>query len=184
MLADAQTTPLEGDSKTASTPRAENAVAIESLIATVAKKTGKKFVLDPRVHADVVLLGQEPSQITFPQLLTVLEIYGYIAVDDGTYVRVMPDANARTQPVPTITTKDTRPASEFVTQIIPVKYASAAQLVPILRPLVPQYAHLVAVFPGNTLLISDRFANVRRMEALVRALDTPENQPPKKELEH
>jgi general secretion pathway protein D len=91
---------------------------------------------------------------------------------------VLPDANARQQPLPTITAKDTRPASECVTQIIPLKYASAAQLVPVLRPMLPPYAHLAAVLPGNALLIVDRFANVRRIEALVRSLDTPENQPP------
>src|SRR5580700_11849193 len=174
----AQTSQVESESKAASRP--ENAVPIDRLIATVAKKTGKKFVVDPRVHADVVLLGQEPSEITYPQLLTVLEVYGYIGVDDGGYVRILPDANARQEPIPTITSKDTRPASECVTQIIPLKYASAAQLVPILRPMLPQYAHLVAVFPGNTLLIVDRFANLRRIEALVRSLDTPENQPPPK----
>jgi general secretion pathway protein D len=180
MNARAQTSAIEGESNTATAPRRENAVSIERLISTVAKKTGKKFVVDPRVHADVVLLGQEPSEITYPQLLTVLEVYGYIGVDDGSYVRILPDANARQEPIPTITSKDTRPASECVTQIIPLKYASAAQLVPILRPMLPQYAHLVAVFPGNTLLIVDRFANLRRIEALVRSLDTPENQPPPK----
>jgi general secretion pathway protein D len=180
MNARAQTSAIEGESNTATAPRPENAVSIERLISTVAKKTGKKFVVDPRVHADVVLLGQEPSEITYPQLLTVLEVYGYIGVDDGSYVRILPDANARQEPIPTITSKDTRPASECVTQIIPLKYASAAQLVPILRPMLPQYAHLVAVFPGNTLLIVDRFANLRRIEALVRSLDTPENQPPPK----
>jgi general secretion pathway protein D len=174
----AQSSQVESESKAA--PRPENAVPIDRLIATVAKKTGKKFVLDPRVHADVVLLGQEPSQITYPQLLTVLEVYGYVAVDDGGYVRILPDANARQEPIPTITSKDTRPASECVTQIIPLKYASAAQLVPILRPMLPQYAHLAAVFPENALLIVDRFANLRRIEALVRSLDTPDNQPPPK----
>jgi general secretion pathway protein D len=184
MLARAQTSPIEGESKTAPTARPENAVAIERLIATVAKKTGKKFLVDPRVHADVVLVGQEPAEITYPQLLTVLEVYGYIGVDDGGYVRILPDADARQQPIPTITPKDTRPASECVTQVIPLKYASAAQLVPILRPMLPQYAHLAAVLPENALLIVDRFANVRRLEALVRSLDTPENQPqPKKEPE-
>jgi type II secretory pathway component GspD/PulD (secretin) len=180
MNAGAQASAIEDESKTAPPPRPENAVPIQRLISTVAKKTGKRFVLDPRVHADVVLLGQEPSEITYPQLLTVLEIYGYIAVDDGNYVRILPDASARQEPIPTITSKDTRPASECVTQIISLKYASAPQLVPILRPMLPQYAHLVAVFGGNSLLIVDRFANLRRIEALVRALDVPENQPPPK----
>jgi type II secretory pathway component GspD/PulD (secretin) len=109
----AQSSPGESESKTL--PQAENGVPLDRLIATVAKKTGKKFVVDPRVHANAVLVGQEPSEVTYPQLLTVLEVYGYIAVDDGGYVRILPDANARQEPIPTITSKDTRPASECVT---------------------------------------------------------------------
>jgi general secretion pathway protein D len=170
-----QTSPVESESRPA--PQAENGVPIERLIAAVAKKTGRKFLIDPRVHASVVLLGQEPSEMTYPLLLTVLEVYGYTAVDDGGYVRILPDANARQEPIPTVTSKDTRPASEVVTEIIPLKYVSAAQLVPILRPLVPQYGHLAALPSANSLILIDRFANVRRLEGLVRALDTPENKP-------
>jgi general secretion pathway protein D len=182
MHAGAQSSPVESESKSA--PLADNGIPIERVIAEVARKTGKKFVLDPRVRANVVLVGEEPSALNYPQFLTVLEIYGYIAVDDGGLVRVLPDANTRTQPIPTITAKDTRPASECVTQIVPLKYVSAPQLVPILRPMLPTYAHLAAVPSANILIISDRFANVRRIEALARSLDTPENKPaPAKEPE-
>ena len=178
----AQTSPAESESKAA--PQPENGVPIERLIATVAKKTGKKFVVDPRVRANVVLVGEEPSQISYPQFLTVLEVYGFIAVDDGALVRILPDANMRQEPILTITSKDTRPASECVTQIVSLKYVSAPQLVPLLRPMLPQYAHLVALPSSNILVISDRFANVRRIEALARSLDTPENKPaPAKEPE-
>src|SRR5215469_3396784 len=182
MHAGAQASPVESESK--ATPLAESGVPIDRLIATVAKKTGKKFVVDPRVRANIILAGEEPSEITYPQFLTVLEVYGFIAVDDGGLVRILPDANMRQEPIPTITSKDTRPASECVTQIVPLKYVSAPQLVPILRPMLPQYAHLVALPSANTLIISDRFANVRRIEALARSLDTPENKPaPAKEPE-
>jgi general secretion pathway protein D len=182
--AGAQSATSEGESKTPALARPENAVPIERVIEAVGKKTGKKFVLDPRVHAYVELVGQEPSEISYAQFLSVLEVYGYIAVDDGGLVRILPDANARQEPIPTITAKDTRPASEVVTELIPLKYVSAAQLVPILRPMIPQYGHLVALPSANTLLIVDRFANVRRVEGIARSLDTPENKPaPTKEPE-
>ena len=182
MYAGAQISPVESEAK--ATPLAEKGIPIDRLITTVARKTGKKFVVDPRVRANVVLGGEEPSQITYSQFLTVLEVYGFIAVDDGGLVRVLPDANMRQEPIPTITSKDTRPASECVTQIVQLKYVSAAQLVAILRPMLPQYAALAALPSANTLIISDRFANVRRIEALAKSLDTPENKPaPAKEPE-
>lgn len=165
----------------AETPSSESAlradgVPIERLVATVAKKTGKKFVLDPRVHAQVVLVGVDPAEITYPQFLTVLQVYGYAAVESGGYVQIIPDLMVRQEAIPTITAKDTRLPSEYVTQIIPVKNVSAPMLVPILRPLLPQQGHLAAT-AGNALLIADHFDNVRRIEALVRALDTAENKP-------
>ena len=171
----AQTASSEGAPPAASTLRAEGGVPIEHIIATVAKKTGKKFLLDPRVQANVVLVGLDPAELTWPQFLAVLEIYGFAAVEQAGYVEIIPAAMIRQEPIPTITSKDTRPASEYVTQIIPLKYVSAAQLVPILRPMLPQQAHLAALPSANTLIISDRFANVRRIEGLARSLDTPEN---------
>jgi general secretion pathway protein D len=151
-------------------------VPVERLIAAVAKKTGKRFVLDPRVRANVVLVGLDPAELTYPQLLTVLSVYGFFAVDDGGYVRVLPDASVRIN-APLITSRDTRPAAEYVTQIIPVRNISAAQLVPILRPMIAQFGHLAAMTQANTLIITDSFTNVRRIEAIVKALDIPENKP-------
>ncbi len=149
---------------------------IERLVATVARKTGKKFVLDPRVHVQLVLVGADPAEITYPQFLTVLQVYGYAAVESGGYVQIIPDLMVGQEAIPTITSKDTRLPSEYVTQIIPVKNVSAPMLVPILRPLLPQQGHLAAT-AGNSQLIADHFDNVRRIEALARALDTAENKP-------
>jgi type II secretory pathway component GspD/PulD (secretin) len=155
---------------------AQRGVPIEHLIAIVAKKTGKKFVLDPRVRADVVLVGEEPAELTYPQLLTVLSVYGYFAAEDGGYVRVLPDATVRLS-APLITSKDTRLAAEYVTQVIPVRNVSAAQLVPILRPMVSQWGHMAAMAQANVLIVTDSFANVRRMEAIIKTIDLPENKP-------
>jgi general secretion pathway protein D len=175
--ATAPTLSSEGATPTESTFRSESGVPIERIIAGVAKRTGKKFVLDPRVHASVVLVGQDPSEVTYAQLLTVLEVYGYAAVDDAGYVHIIPDAAIRHQAIPTVTSKDTRPASEYVTEVIPLKYISAAQLVPLLRPMIPQQGHLVALPSANALILVDRFANVRRIDAIAKSLDTPENKP-------
>jgi general secretion pathway protein D len=149
-------------------------VPIDQLIVNTAKKTGKRFIVDPREHANVVLIGGSPSDLTYPEFLTVLEAYGYAAVGDGTYVRIVPDANLRQYVTPIITAKDTLPGSEFVTEVITVKNVSAAQLIPILRPMVNRYGHL-ACYPGNnTLILSDHFDNVRRVEAIIGAIDVAE----------
>jgi general secretion pathway protein D len=61
-----------------------------------------------------------------------------------------------------------------VTDTIRVKNSPAMRLVPILRPLVPQFGHLVADKCSNTLVLVDTYANVRRLEAIVQRLDVGE----------
>lgn len=159
----------------------EGGVAIKEVIVAVSRKSGKKFILDPRVHAEVVLVGQDIGALGFNELLAVLHDYGFAAVEYGGFVHILPDALIRAVPVPVISGKDTRPDAEFVSKVITVKNVPAAQLVPILRPLLPQAGHLAAFPCSNRLLIVDMFANVRRIEQIIESLDVGEPyKPPEK----
>jgi general secretion pathway protein D len=146
-------------------------VPIERLIAAVARKTGKTFVIDPRVRAEVLIIAKSPPDLSYEQLLGVLGIYGFIAYEDAGFVRVVPDTEMKTIPSPVITSKETHPADQVVTEVVVLKHSSAAQMVPILRPMVPQAGTLVAYASTNSLVITDHFANLRRLEQLVRLLD-------------
>lgn len=157
-----------------SEPSPSGAVPVEKLVTAVAKRTGKKFIIDPRVRAEVTVIGQDPTSVDYATLLMILSVHGFVAVEQGGYVKVIPDANARQVPLPLATGKESYAEGEFVNRVIAVKNAPAAQLVPILRPLLPQYAHLVAFPCKNALLIVDSYANVKRIEQIVRALDTGE----------
>lgn len=150
---------------------AAQAMPVGDLIGAVAAKTGKKFVLDPKVQGEVTLVGQNASSVTLPELTNILRVYGFTVLEGGGYVRVVPDAMARTLPVPTIDSKERRADGEIVSRVIRVKSLSAAQLVPILRPIVPQYGHMVAYPCANLLMLVDTYANVRRIEALVESMD-------------
>jgi general secretion pathway protein D len=172
--APAQTQSSEGGRLSELNPSSEAGVPIEKLLAAVARKTGKRFVIDPRVHGAVALVGIEPTELSYADLLTVLSIHGYAAVDEGRLVQIIPDGSMRAAVMPTIGPKETRAPDEYVTSVIPVKNASAPQLVPVLRPLMPQNAHLAATVGSNSLVLTDRFANLRRIEGLVRELDTAE----------
>ncbi len=155
-------------------PSSVGAVPIERVIAAVAKRTSKKFIVDPRVRAEVAVVGQEPTNIDYPALLLLLRVYGFAAVEEGGYVHVVPDANIRQYPLPLATGKESYADAEYVNRLIPLKSVAAAHLVPTLRPLLPQVAHLVALPCKNTLLIVDTFANVKRIEQIARALDVGE----------
>jgi type II secretory pathway component GspD/PulD (secretin) len=156
------------------TPSLGGAVPVERLIAAVAKRTHKKFIVDPRVRADVSVIGQEPTSVDYPALLLILRLHNLAAVEEGGYVHVIPDANVRWQPLPLATGKESYADAEYVTKIIMLKNVPAAHLVPTLRPILPQNAHLVALPCKNALLVVDVFASVKRLEQIARALDVGE----------
>jgi general secretion pathway protein D len=105
-------------------------------------------------------------------LLNVLRINGMAAVTQGEIVAVVLDHNTRQMAMPTLTADDPKVADdELVTRIVQVHNACSAHMVPVLRPLMPQYAHLAAYPPTNALIITDRAANVRRIVALVDQLE-------------
>jgi general secretion pathway protein D len=141
------------------------------LITAAAKRSGKTFIIDPRVQGEALVIGADPAKLDYPALLSVLQVHGIAMVERGDVVRVIPDANVRQQPLPIVTGKQSHADAEFVTRMVTVKNVPAAQLVPILRPLLPQVGHLVAFPCTNMLMIVDTFGNVQRIEKLVQSLD-------------
>lgn len=170
----AGTAQAQSASESASAARAEGGVPVTELIAMVAKKTGKKFVVGPQVTGNIVLIGQEPNSVSYKDLLTILRAYDFTAIEYGDQVSVIAAAGVRHQAIPLLTGKESYPDSQFVSTVITVKNVPAAQLVPILRPILPQVAHLAALPCANKLILVDTYANVRRLEAVINALDVGE----------
>jgi type II secretory pathway component GspD/PulD (secretin) len=150
------------------------AIPLLQIIEGVSKRTGKNFIVDPRVQADVTLAGKDINTISYDDLLEILQVHGFVAIERGSFTKIVPDANARTLGAPLISGSEKHPDAQFVSKVIPVKNMPAAFLVPLLRPLLPQHAHLVAVACTNTLMMVDTYGNVKRVESLVKALDTGE----------
>ena len=146
---------------------------ITQIAEAVAAATGKNFILDPRVRAQVTMISTTSmSPDAFYQtFLSILAVYDFIAVPDGAVVKILPDANARQMPSNDLPDTVSSTSDEIVTQVIDVKNVNAAQLVPILRPMIPQYGHLAAYPAGNILIISDRASNVNRMIRIIRRID-------------
>jgi len=145
---------------------------IRGIIASFSNRTHKRFLIDPRVHASVALFGMDARDITYPLLLTILEFHGFSAHEQDGVTVVAPDANERQTPSALVSADNIRASdAEVVTAIVVVKNVSATQLVPVLRPMMPQQAHLSAVTGRNALIIVDRAANVRRLVAMTEVLD-------------
>lgn len=151
---------------------AEPSIAITELVARVAKRSGTQFVLDPRLRADVPLAGLDVERLDYDRLLAILRVNGFVAVPEKGFVSVVPAANARQYATPTFTDLDFKAREdEVVTLILTAKNVCVMHIVPVLRPLMPQEAHLAALPAANTLMINDRAANVRRIGQMVERLN-------------
>ena len=149
---------------------------IRSFVEIVAEAIGRAYVLDPAVRGTVTVLT--PDGITSDELyevfLSVLELNRLTIVEGVGSDRIVPMASARElAPGTPLGIAD----GDYATQVIRVENAPLQEIIDVVRPLLPSEAVLSAI-PGSKLLIlSDRGQNQRRIEALVRRLDVPQEMP-------
>jgi len=164
-------TPLAWGQQATITPNYKEA-DIRQIVEAVGEVTGRNFIIDPRVNAKVTMLSSTPmsADAFYEAFLSILQVHGYVAVTSGDLIKIVPDATARQYAGP-IGAGGPAGGDDIVTQVVTVQNVGAAQLVPILRPLIPQYGHLAAHPGSNMLIISDRSANVTRMMNIIRRID-------------
>src|SRR5882724_11857318 len=152
---------------------------LSQIIQAVSEVTGKNFIIDPRVNAKVTMLSATPMSpgAFYEAFLAVLQVYGYVAVPAGKVIKIIPNTDARQLPSIDLPNDVSSTSDEIVTQIITMKNVSAAQLVPLLRPLIPQQGHLAAYPSGNMLIISDRASNVSRIMKIIDRMDESGDEP-------
>ena len=148
---------------------------IHSLIETVAMATGKNFIIDPRVQGKVTVVssGTVSADELYQVFLSVLDVHGFIAAPSGSSIKIVPKINARVSGNVSEASNTPAAGDEIVTQIMAVKHVPAVQIVPVLRPLLPQEAHLTAYLPTNMLILSDTARNAQRIWDMVRRIDQP-----------
>jgi general secretion pathway protein D len=151
---------------------------IQAFISQIADMTGKNFVVDPRVRArDVTVVSTKALSASevYELFLSVLQVHGYAAVPSGDIIKIVPNTTAKQSNLPLVGESESG-GEALVTRVIPVENSPVEELVPVLRPLVPQYGHLAAVGSANALIISDHIDNIRRMEAIIASLDNAESE--------
>jgi general secretion pathway protein D len=135
--------------------------------------TGRNFIVDPRVKGRVTVISSRPMEADelYQVFLSVLDVHGFAAVPGKNVTKIVPGVNAKQDAVPTVGRTGEQTDGQTVTRVIQVSNVAAAQLVPILRPLMPQEAHLAAYAPTNVLIASGTAANIDRMVDLIRRID-------------
>lgn len=154
-----------------------NNADIRILINTVSKATGQNFIVDPRVKGKVTVVSAKPmsKDEIYEVFLAVLQVHGFAAVPADGIVKIVPDATAKQSSVPMGRAGESN-SDQLVTRVLQLENVAAGQLVPIIRPLVPQQGHLAAYAPTNVLVITDRASNISRMVDIIRRIDRPDNE--------
>ncbi len=151
---------------------------IESIARTMATITGKSVVVDPRVKGTMNLVTDKPvpPNAAFEQFLAALRLQGYTVVEAAGLYKVVPEADAKLQGGAVRITQggaggQVAGGGQIVTQIFKLNYESAANLVPVLRPLISPN-NTINVNPGNnSLVITDYADNLQRLSRIVASMD-------------
>lgn len=146
---------------------------IRDLINWAADFTGKNIIVHPNVKGKVTVVAGDPMtyEEAFEVFMSVLQVNGFALVEQGGAWKVVPDALAKQQAIPVVGDDSSAPAESLVVRTVRVENISAAQLIAMLRPLIPQTGHLAAYADTNTLIIADRAANIDQIVRLVHQLD-------------
>lgn len=157
---------------------------LDGVVKAVADAAGLVILVDPRVKGTLSLASDRP--VTAPEALDLLaaslRMQGFAMVHSSGTWRVLPEADAKVQGGPVSSderglggAKGALPSGNQVeTRVFHLRYESANNLVPVLRPLVAPNNPITAYPANNTLVVTDYAENLERLARLVDALDVPQ----------
>ena len=145
---------------------------LTAFINEVADITGKNFAVDPRVRGNVTVISNKPlnKNEVYDLFLGVLNVNGVVAIPSGNSIRLVPDSNVRSSGV-AYDPRNSARGDQVVTRVIWLENTNPNDLIPALRPLMPQFAHMAAIQGTNALIVSDRASNIYQLETIIRNLD-------------
>ena len=149
---------------------------IEAVIKAIGKITGRNFLIDPRVRGNLNIVTNTPvpKSLTFDILLSALRLQGYTAVASAGVIKIVPEADAKLHSVPVGRDGRALAGAGLSTQVFMLKNESAAQLVPVLRPLISPNNTVTAYPANNALVVTDYADNLARIARIIASVDVPQ----------
>jgi general secretion pathway protein D len=146
---------------------------IREVAEMVSKVTGKNFLVDPRVKGKVTVISAEPidGEQLYSTFLTILKTHGFIAIDEGELVQILPASGEREHATFSESVRSKLSNHEVEVQVIPIKHVPAVQMVPILRPLVEKEGHLAAHANSNSLIVAASRRTINKIHDMLDTLD-------------
>jgi len=152
---------------------------IDQVAKAIGAATGKTIIVDPRVKGQLNLVSENPvpEDQALKTLQSALRMQGFSLVQDHGVLKVVPEADAKLQGVPTyVGNAPTARGDQVVTQVFTLRNESANNLLPVLRPLISPNNTIAAYPANNSLVVTDYADNVRRIAAIIAGVDTAAGQ--------
>jgi general secretion pathway protein D len=108
-------------------------------------------------------------------LNTVLNQNGLAAIRDGRTLTIMTKADAKTSNIPVKignVSANIPKNDEIVTQIIPIRFVDAQQLLVDISPFTQQTLNVEANQAGNSIIITDTQSNIRHLVEIIQSIDS------------
>ncbi|QLL12444.1 type II secretion system secretin GspD [Pseudomonas chlororaphis] len=143
---------------------------LRDLASEVGEITGKTLVVDARLQGKVSVQSSKAldKDGIYSLFLSVLRSQGFVALDQGDRVLIMPTVEAKTK-------SSDQSGDEFVTRVLDLRNANAAEISGVVRPLVSDDAYVAPSASSNALVVSDSASNVERIRQVVSELDQAGN---------
>lgn len=148
---------------------------IRAVISEIARITGKNFIIDPRVQGKISISSGKPmsNRALYQVFLSMLQVTGFSAVPSGDVIKIIPSLDAKTQAPDLLSQMRNPPHGEdIMIQVIPIEHVPAEQLVPVLRPLMPQSSNVSAYAPSNMIILSGQANNIKQISRIISQVDT------------
>lgn len=152
-------------------------VPLDMVLNYLSDAAGFVIVLDTQVHGNVSVISSHPMtrDEAVDLLNSVLNKNGYAAIRNGRTLTIVDKNDAKTRNIPVKVGNDPSAVpdnDEIVTQIIPIRYVDATQLISDLSSFVSPQATVVANQAGNSIVITDTQENIRHIMEIIRAIDS------------
>lgn len=150
---------------------------LEMVLNYLSDAAGFIIVLDTSVHGNVSVISNQPMNRDEAVVLlnSVLNKNGLAAIRSGRTLTILDKSDAKTRDIPVKVSNDPSEIpnnDEIVTQVIPIRFVEADQLVKDLSAFVSPQATIVANEAGNSIVITDTQANIRHLAEIIKAIDT------------
>ena len=140
---------------------------IRLLVETISDITGKNFVIDPEVSGKITVISGQPvpEEKIYDLFLSILSVNGFTTETQGETIKIIPID--KSNPLSGLTSDH---PDQLMTKIFRIKHIPVEDVMQMLKSM-NNKAKLISNKESNLLIVSDKAANVEKMDQLINNID-------------